>query len=206
MSFQERGWGAAMWSVPQPCCSCINCEQRAVASSWSRQQHLKLLWTLVQWTVLLAYQIYSKSGLNSPGVLQVFDLAMNIFILGRFLPFYFSYSKCQFLYTVPLSSWSTCCGVSCFLPLPLQSFLPYILYPFVCLNRNMQIHSASNEVTPGWAGVFQVLLLSLLLTTILCYENLFIFWASSGFNIQNTIRISWSQPKSPVVRKSNILM
>lgn len=39
----------------------------------------------MEWLVLLAYQIYSNSGLNSPGVLKVFDLAMNISILGSFV-------------------------------------------------------------------------------------------------------------------------
>lgn len=38
----------------------------------------------LQWIVLLAYQIYSNSGLNSPGVLKVF-VAMNIFILVSFV-------------------------------------------------------------------------------------------------------------------------
>lgn len=195
---------------PSPVIATLTVSRGLLQVAGVGSSNLKLLNILVQWIVLLAYQIYSNSALNSPGVLRVFDIAMNIFILVSFVSaLLFLLLKLQISVhcsTQLLKDLLWCLMLSCLCHSLSRGFLPYILYHFVCINRNMQMQYASNEVTFGWAGVFQVLFLSLLLTTILCFENLFIFWASSGFNILNITRIFWSQTKKPVVRKSNTLM
>lgn len=70
---------------PSPAIATLTMSRRMLQVAGVGSSNLKPLKTLVQWVVLLAYQIYSNSGLNSPGVLKVFDGAMNILILVSFV-------------------------------------------------------------------------------------------------------------------------